>query len=302
MDLKIQKQHRNGPGLSRHGISASQAIVMLLALSVAAPLAATALHEFRQTPSGADGVERFAITSIRPAKSGRATSLDRHFVLDPDGRVSLEMPMLVLVSTAYGIDRGRIVGAPDWARQARFAIDAEPPAGSPVLGRVENRKRFLAMLRALLADRFQLAAHFENRQVPVYELVKAIGGSKFPPPANPGEPPPVAGVVNPKNPNLLPEAGAGDLSWGISGVHALADFLGSQLGRPVVDKTGLADEYTIHLIVRRDAGPGVDPVPAGSHAAGVISALKQQLGLTVRSAKDPIRFLVITRIARPSPN
>src|SRR5215208_4086063 len=104
----------------------------------------------------------FDVVSIRRT-TGRApgTSNQR-----PDGGFTLtNIPVSVLVSRAYpGID---VTGLPDWARSDRYDVSAISSLPRPT---PEDR---IAMVRAMLADRFKLAAHVERREQPVYDLVLA---------------------------------------------------------------------------------------------------------------------------------
>jgi len=65
----------------------------------------------------------------------------------------------------------RVVGGPYWLASDRFDIQAQPER--PI--RPEVGPAVLAML----VDRFQLKAHHEQRQLPVYELTLANGQSKM---------------------------------------------------------------------------------------------------------------------------
>ena len=66
-----------------------------------------------------------------------------------------------------------IVGGPNWASSERFTIDAKAE-GTPSLQMMKG-----PMLQALLVDGFHLRSHRETRQVPIYELAVAKGGSKL---------------------------------------------------------------------------------------------------------------------------
>lgn len=65
----------------------------------------------------------------------------------------------------------------------QFAIQALIPEGSPEYTANQLDKaeapRLAMMIQNLLADRFKLALHRENREVPVYALTVAKGGPKL---------------------------------------------------------------------------------------------------------------------------
>jgi uncharacterized protein (TIGR03435 family) len=200
----------------------------------------------------------------------------------------------------------QIVGVPDWMQQGHYDIDAKVaetdlsdwknPAKRPAMLR--------AMLQAMLADRFKLAMHRELREKPVFELVVGKGGPKFK----------ASATTDPEEiRKSYPTATA--LPGGMMEVHGpkphqttiigatIAD-LGILLssagaGRPIVDKTGLTGRYDITLDLDMSPGPdGTRPDPV----AVVITALQEQLGLKLESAKENVEVLAIDHVERPSEN
>jgi len=96
---------------------------------------------------------------------------------DP-GRVDIQCYSLgkLIWIWAFGIPPFRVVGPAwmgdaesDWSDGPKFDISAKLPEGT-------SRDQVPAMLRDLLATRFQLATHREYREQPVYALVAAKGG------------------------------------------------------------------------------------------------------------------------------
>ena len=77
-----------------------------------------------------------------------------------------------VIQQVYGLKDFQIVGAPKWIADwntARFEIQATAPGPA-------NEGQLRGMAQALLADRFQLKAHRERRDLAVYGLVAAPGG------------------------------------------------------------------------------------------------------------------------------
>jgi uncharacterized protein (TIGR03435 family) len=264
---------------------------------------------------------KFEVASIKPCKAGIPDGRSGGGPSSP-GRLNIEcQPLRGLIQMAYdrfATDKGRwgqllpIDGAPPWINSDRFTIEAKagdakaggPPSEGTVWG---------PMLRALLEDRFKVKVHRESREVPVYELVTARGGVKlepfkegtcaphdftrFPPPDDPNWCRVYRGR---KGPNV---------SWFAQGA-SLAEFcilLSSELDRPVIDKTGIAgrfgfsleyapDPTSLHDV--RDTAALDDPAAAPS----IFTALGEQLGLRLVSAKGPGEFLVIDHVERPSEN
>ncbi|HEY2385029.1 MAG TPA: TIGR03435 family protein [Terriglobia bacterium] len=84
-------------------------------------------------------------------------AFDRQLPEDDRGRGS------VLFSSKAGI---QVVGGPGWITSDRFDVE-----GKPSVGDVIKQPEMQLMVQSLLDDRFQLKAHYESREVPVYHLV-----------------------------------------------------------------------------------------------------------------------------------
>ena len=84
-----------------------------------------------------------------------------------------------------------------------------------------------------------------------------------------------------------------------------ANGLANEVGRSVVDRTGLAGNWDFELTYTRDTirQPDVgDPAPANvdPDGASLFTALQEQLGLKLESTNGPVRVLVIDRIEQPT--
>lgn len=188
-----------------------------------------------------------------------------------------------------------IEGGPDWIHTERFAIDAKSD-GHPGVLMMQG-----PMMQTLLEDRFKLKIHRETRQGPVYELTLGKGAPKLKPfqegnctPVTIGHSLPVLAANqrlcrNMVNPRGLVEFEGGPLSM-------FAGLLGMVLDRPVIDKTGITNQVTIHLVF----SPDDSPVP--SDAPGIFQAVQEELGLKLVPAKGPMDVLVIDHIERPTEN
>lgn len=175
------------------------------------------------------------------------------------------------IALAYNVseDRDSAISAPDWLNFERYDIAAKFPAGTPL-------EQVRVMLRNLLADRFKLKLHRESREVPIYKLVVAKSGSKLRESA-----PGAQGSIG---------MSQGHLSGKGVPVATLADrLLGAvfQLGRPVVDRTGINGLYDFSLDWTSD-----DSTPS------VFTALQEQLGLRLEPQKGPIEVLVVDSMER----
>lgn len=206
-----------------------------------------------------------------------------------DGRFHAEnISVVSLIHWAYEMPDTRILGAPSWAAETHFNIDAN---ADPTLdqqlksmtsdaGRLQKEK----MVRALLADRFQLATHYETRELPIYNLIVAKGGARL-------------GEV--QNSGSSVSTGNGRIEVQMSNsVAALAEELAKVAGRDVVDQTGIAGRYdlTLHWTPDDSVANGADSGPS------LFTALEEQLGLKLEPAKGPVHVLVIDHLEMPSEN
>jgi uncharacterized protein (TIGR03435 family) len=145
------------------------------------------------------------------------------------------------------------------------------------------------MIQTLLADRFALTFHREQRELPVYAIVVAKGGPKLTPAANP--------TANPDQEGN----GHGHYQTMTYTSASISDFiLGEQYfeDRPLVDQTHLTGRYDFTLHVDRDDTQTTDP----NAPPGIFTAVQQQLGLKFQPTKAPVSVFAIDHIAPPSPN
>jgi len=146
------------------------------------------------------------------------------------------------------------------------------------------------LIRSLLADRFQLVIHRETKELPVYALLVAKNGAKLQ--VNEGAPGPRVNGVR------------GQLTGKKVNMALIVAQLAPQVGRTVVDQTGLTGEYDYTLQWTPDSGqlpaPGVEaPPPSGP---SILTALQEQLGLRLESTKGPVEIIVIDHAERASEN
>jgi uncharacterized protein (TIGR03435 family) len=241
----------------------------------------TALHAQDPRPS-------FEVASVKENKSGVRGSYDRS---TPGGFKARNALLKNIVRSAYEIQQqAELSGGPSWIASARFDIDAKAPGEAA-------KPQIHLMLQSLLAERFKLAVHHENKEMAVYFLVLAKGGSKLRDLKGPGS-------IKPPNPDMHRLGGIGSL-------RGLVNFLSNLSGRPVIDKTGLTGSYDYHMELPQEDFPKEDfpaLTPDGairaSAAAGaaVFAAMEQQLGLKLESAKAPVDVLVIDHVEKPSEN
>jgi uncharacterized protein (TIGR03435 family) len=242
---------------------------------------------------------QFEAASIRPAPADArgARCTGGPGTADPGLLTCQNYSLSWLVMMAYDL-RGFQLSAPGWMSEVRFQLSARIPPGA-------DRAAFHRMQQHLLAERFGLQAHFEKREIPVYELSVGRDGSKLKPSAEPpaekperlwspppgGPPRPLMAVVDWKNQSTL----------------ELATLLADLLGAPVLDRTGLGGRYDVHLRFLmepggRAAGPVADAAAAES-GADLAGAVREQLGLRLVKTRAQREVLIVDRIERtPSEN
>jgi uncharacterized protein (TIGR03435 family) len=141
------------------------------------------------------------------------------------------------------------------------------------------------MVQSLLDERFQLKVRHETREMPVYILSVGKDGSKLRSPA--GE----TGSMRTNGSN-----GKTNVVATGAPVAALAQMLGQQLRRPVIDKTNLTGLFDFELNWFNANAPTDEVGPS------VFTALQEQVGLKLESAKAPVEVLVIESVQKPSEN
>jgi bla regulator protein BlaR1 len=244
------------------------------------------------------------------------------------GRLSvcgpLDQNMGGLIQMAYGrFANGRrnppwavvpVEGGPAWIHNDPYIISARAE-GDASLELMQG-----PMLQALLEDRFQLKMHRETREVPIYALTIAKGGSKLQPfkegTCVPTDFSKVPYIPDPAQKNcndlvrLFPPPNLSIEAQGAK-LEVVAFLIGLTLDRPVVDKTGLTGSYDLHMEFGRDQTtlplppppPGVVPTePLDPSGPSIFTAIQEQLGLKLEPTKGPREFLVIDRVERPSEN
>lgn len=206
----------------------------------------------------------------------------------PDGLTAGCVPLLFLVENAYRLmDGSRIIGLPEWARDSQlYSIEARVSGEDVAAYSKLSRDDKFRMLQPVLAERFHMKAHMEPREMPAYALVIARGGPKLKEPA-PDEP-------------SSSQFGAptGQVRWANSSLTNLTWLLSREVGRPVVDKTGLTGKYDFTLEYAPAARAGAEDAARPS----VFTALEEQLGLKLLPAKEPVEMLVIDSIQQPAAN
>jgi uncharacterized protein (TIGR03435 family) len=282
---------------------------------------AQAVTSAAAAPVGTDGKPlTFDVVSIREDSSEDNSEDTPHNGPTPDGYRLKDAPLLGVIQTAYLRSEGgltfrpdRITGLPAWAfNLIHYDIDArvseadlprwKDPALQPAMLR--------AMLQAMLADRFKLAIHRENKVIPIYELTVGRKSPKF----KPSEATTLA-EIRQKHPDAVtlrsgtivvrgPNPGQQTL-FGVT-MPDLGTFLSNLAGRPIQDKTGLTGKYDITYQMELRPPPQEDgsttAPPPDFFSSQIFNIVQDQLGLKLNAAKGSVEMLVIDHVERPSEN
>jgi uncharacterized protein (TIGR03435 family) len=247
------------------------------------------------TPAGTATQPAFDVVSIKPAKPGAtgSGSYTRGDVYTATNATLKE----ILEHDAYDKPGMQILGIPPSLSNAAFDIEAKMDpavyAQLKTLTRDQRSLKLAQMVQQLLADQFKLVAHTETHQLPVYALV----------------------VASPKTgPKLQPAKDISNRSISLSNgqikaegitleelVQRLTRSLSDDLGRLVVDQTGLTGKYDLTLKWTRTMA-----IPAAADTApdapDIFTAIQEQLGLKLEPSKGPVPVLVVDHAELPSEN
>jgi uncharacterized protein (TIGR03435 family) len=275
----------------------------------------------------------FDVASVKPSKVPRPPTfpLDTGNAVAPGGRFSAGFPLITYILFAYKVhattEQTRALPAqmPKWASTDFFQIEARADGNA-------TKDQMRLMMQSLLVERFKLAVHFENSEVPVLALTLDRPGklgpnlhphSEGPPcadfkgfdPASRPEPPKPGDVFPAQcdvsqlmyrdgksrtgSRNTTPQLLARDIS-----------NLGSMSGevdKPVVDKTGLSEKLDYVLewngqMLDFTLPGAAPPPPSDTPGTTFLEAVRQQLGLKLVPARAEVRTIVIDHVEEPSEN
>ena len=244
----------------------------------------------------------FEVASIKPVEYSEKA----FFQALPGKLAAKNISARALILIAFGVENYQLAGAPEWIGSEQYNLEAKA-SGSSTIQQMEE-----PMLQTLLEQRFRLAIHREKRMISGYELrlsgtpkLNIADGTCTPFPLD--QPPPPANVAGAGGPTFcgyprIRNAGADGHSWAIDGKGvAMRDLaralIRAELHAPVADRTGLSGSFDVHLEWLGDAANASD-----STQAQLYTALREELGLKLETAKVPVEVVVIDHIEKPSPN
>jgi uncharacterized protein (TIGR03435 family) len=228
----------------------------------------------------------FEIADVHPSPPSVANGLVGMSAGIPRaGRYELRnATMLDLLTTAYGVTDDRIFGGPNWLATDRFDVIAKTPPDA-------TKETARAMLQTLLADRFKLTVHDDNKPISVYVLSPGKGRHKLKssdgngtsgcqgqqqPPAQPGAAPYLQGSCH----NLTGEG--------------IAENLRRFVDRRIVDQTKLEGTWDFDIKLT----PPQLLSSAGSDGISIFDAVDKQLGLKLELQQVTMPVIVVDNVNR----
>jgi len=239
-------------------------------------------------PMAADANPSFEVATIKPSKPDVPGV---GFRLNGLNFSTLNTTLSNLITFAYGLHARQIIGAPEWSEHDKYDISGKPDGeGAP------SADQWKIMLQKLLADRFQLKFHRDQKELSVYAITVAKTGPK----------------MTKSDSDVLRTLSFRQLGALVGGGASMDDlaqlFQGAVLDRPVVNQTGIPGRFDFTLNWTPDefqfAGMGIKPPPPPENAPNpdLFTAIQQQIGLKLESTKAQKEVLVIDRVEKPSEN
>lgn len=282
-----------------------------------------------QSPGQAGPGPRFEVAAVKLNNTSPAAGAPFLFgVRTEGGRLTASRSSLrTLILEAYGLKSYELEGGPPWMTTDFYDVTAK--AERDTASEAELR----LMLRSLLAERFALKMHSVSRELPAYvltlanadgrlgprlkktgaECAAAIEESRrtgnplpFPPPRPTAETvaTPYCGATN----SMITARGEATIAAGGQPMATLVNHLSSELGSPVIDRTGLTGLFDFaieHESTRRrlpGGRGGLDPTSTDPGPVPLPAAVQQQLGLKLEKQSGPISVYVVDAAEHPSAN
>jgi len=260
----------------------------------------------------------FEVASVKQNTSGDGGQFIRML---PGNRFSAtNMSPRGLITLAYQLQQFQLVGGPAWLAAEHYDIVAKL-AGEAVPFVPGMPQPVMLAMRGLLTERFKLKLHKETREMDVYNLVMikpGVTGPQLKPAATdcvaqanarrggppPGPPPGPPGPNDPLPCGLMGTPGM--IRMGGMPVAQITGMLTNQTGRLVFDKTNLTGnwDFTLKYQFEQRGGqplpPGINVPPPDPDAPSLYTAIQEQLGMKLESAKAPVEVTVIDSIDHPT--
>ncbi len=242
-------------------------------------------------PMAADADPSFEVATIKPTapdfKGKGFGGPPRHFG-------TRGTTLIDIMSFVYGVNPKQVVGAPDWAETDRFDITT----GQPDVPGAPSQKQDKSMMRKLLETRFGLKYHKDQKEMAAYVLGVAKDGPKM-----------TKSTADPHTPPAFFFTKLGHLTVRNGTMDDVVQgFQGAVFDRPVVNRTGIDGHWDFSLKWTPDETQfqvfNVKIVPDESPDAPppIFTAIQEQVGLKLDSAKTMVDVMVLDHVEKPGEN
>jgi len=239
-----------------------------------------------QTPAPTPTRPAFEVASVKK-RTEPVFTLTQPQGTRPGGAFGMvNVPVVRLVMYAYDVREYQIAGGPNWMRTDRFDIAARA-------GRNASTAEMRLMVQRLLEERFNLVLHSEQREMPLYSLVRARPDGPLGPSLKKNDDDCKTMVQRPAN---VP-SGATTIT-GCDSMTGLASSATGIMGAPVIDRTGLAGNFEYAFYFQNQP---VDPA-ANLNIPYYTTALEEALGLKLETGRGPVDVWVIDSVQQPTEN
>ena len=269
-----------------------RSVVLLLSTVFTAVTFRPTMMAQSQSPPPATSRPSFEVASLK-ARDGKTPLGLLGMQVSPGRLIQRCATLRSLLFFAYRLDAGTpVTGLPRWANTP--CGNGAPPADTyefqAIMPANTSDAEMRQMMQTFLADRFKLAAHVEARNMSGYELVQASGGFKLEP-TNKSEdkPRPMGALWCPDDDRQCRR-----FALGSAPTSMLVRALSGNIGRPVVDRTGLAETYYFDLKWAGDSPTSSLP--------SLPTALREAFGLELKPYTGSIDTFIIDYAEKPSPD
>jgi uncharacterized protein (TIGR03435 family) len=223
--------------------------------------------------------QTFEVASIKPSDP---EARGNTFNFTPGGGLTiLNSTLRAIIQTAYDVPRFQIEGGPGWMNSERFDVIAKSVAGD----RGDfGQTRF--KLQVLIAERFLLKVRRETRDMPVLVLAVGKNGAKL-----------QAAAAS----QTLPAGMHMSCGRAMGTDATMANFaysLTRELGRPVIDRTGIAGKFDFTAEFTPEEGLCTGDANDRPSIFGAIEGL----GLKLEATRGPADLIVVEHAERPTGN
>jgi uncharacterized protein (TIGR03435 family) len=221
----------------------------------------------------------FAVATIRPSAEAVRFERDGKTETLPGTLRMRDVTVNTCIKWAYGVQDSQIL-EPNWMGSDRFDIMAK--ADGPV-----GDAQMKVMMRALLAERFKLSFHRQEKELKAFALMVAKGGPKLHEAAADGKP----SMQNSANGTIAKS----------TTMRELGDLLSGPLQTPVVDKTGLTGRYDFTIDFTTYLPEDMKTMRPDATSVLMV-ALPGELGLKLEGEKTMVEVMVVDHVEKPSDN